>query len=57
MATGKVKVKNGEIEYIKFGKGEKNLVILPGLSYDGFSDKARAIELSTPFFPKTTPFI
>ncbi len=42
--TGTVKIKNGEIKYVKFGKGKKTLVILPGLSYDGFFAQAEAIE-------------
>lgn len=42
--TGTVKIKNGKIEFVKFGKGKKPLVILPGLSYDGFFDKAAEIE-------------
>ena len=37
---GNVKIKNGEIEFIKFGRGERTLVILPGLSYDGFFEQA-----------------
>ena len=41
---GNVKIKNGEIEFIKFGRGERTLVILPGLSYDGFFEQANAIE-------------
>ena len=39
-----IKIKNGEIELIKFGKGERTLVILPGLSYDGFFPQAETVE-------------
>ena len=42
--TGTLKIKNGEVQFIKFGKGKKPLVILPGLSYDGFFPQAEAIE-------------
>ena len=42
--TKTIKIKNGETEIIIFGKGVKPLVILPGLSYDGFFDKAEDIE-------------
>lgn len=41
--TGTLKIKNGEIEFIKFGNGKKTLVILPGLSYDGFFEQAETI--------------
>ena len=44
--TGTVTIKNGKIEFVKFGKGEKPFVILPGLSYDGFFDKADEIALT-----------
>lgn len=40
----RIKTENGKAEIIKFGKGEKPLVILPGLSYDGFLDKAEDLE-------------
>lgn len=38
-----LKITNGEIEYIKFGQGNGTLVILPGLSYDGFFPQAEEI--------------
>ena len=50
--TGTLKIKNGEIEYIKFGTGKKTLVILPGLSYDGFFAQADAIESAYGVFTK-----
>ena len=40
----KVKVSNCIIEYIKFGNGNKPLVILPGLSLKSVLDSATAIE-------------
>lgn len=48
--SGKIKIKNGSLEFIKFGEGEKALVILPGLSYDGFSEKAEEIEAAYEIF-------
>lgn len=39
-----VKIKNGEVEVVKFGKGTTPFVILPGLSYDGFFGQADAVE-------------
>ena len=50
--TETVKVTNGKVEFIKFGNGEKPLVILPGLSYDGFFDKAEDIERAYLIFVK-----
>lgn len=47
-----VQVKNGKVETIKFGNGEKTLVILPGLSYNGFFDKAEEIERAYAVFVK-----
>ncbi|MDY6367140.1 MAG: alpha/beta hydrolase [Clostridia bacterium] len=45
-----VKVKNGEVPVIKFGEGEKTLIILPGLSYDGVAELKDAIEQSYSLF-------
>lgn len=42
--TKTLKIKNGEIQLIKFGEGKSPFVILPGLSYDGFFAQANAIE-------------
>ncbi len=42
--TGTLKIKNGELEFIKFGRGKAAFVILPGLSYDGFFTQAEEIE-------------
>lgn len=50
--TKTLKIKNGEIQFIKFGNGEKTLVILPGLSYNGFFDKAEEIERAYAVFAK-----
>lgn len=50
--TGTITIKNGKIEFVKFGKGEKPFVILPGLSYDGFFDKADEIERAYAIFLK-----
>ena len=50
--TETIQVKNGKVEVIKFGKGEKTLAILPGLSYDGFFDKADEIERAYAVFAK-----
>ena len=33
--NGSVKIGNTQMYYVAFGKGEKNLVVLPGLS-DGY---------------------
>lgn len=48
--TGILKVKNGEVPFIRFGEGKKILVVLPGLSYDDFFDKAEDIEKSYSIF-------
>lgn len=45
-----ISIKNGKAEIVKFGKGNKNLVILPGLSYDGFFAQADEIERSYELF-------
>ena len=50
--TGTLAIKNGKIEYVKFGTGNKTIVILPGLSYDGFLDKAEEIEGAYKIFAK-----
>lgn len=42
--TGTLKIKNGKLEFIKFGRGTDAFVILPGLSYDGFFNQAKEIE-------------
>ena len=49
---GTLKITNGEIEFVKFGNGKKILVILPGLSYDGFFEQAKAIENAYNIFTK-----
>lgn len=43
VTKGTLKINNGEIEFIKFGNGKRRLVVLPGLSYDGFFEQADAI--------------
>lgn len=48
--TRTLKIKNGETEFIKFGKGKKTLVVLPGLSYDGFFPQAETIAQSYGIF-------
>lgn len=50
--TGTLKIKNGEVEFIKFGDGKRTLVILPGLSYDGFFAQASTIEKAYNIFTK-----
>ena len=50
--AGTLSIKNGKIEFIKFGKGERVFIILPGLSYDGFFDKAEEIERAYTMFTK-----
>lgn len=46
---GAVKIGDTEMYYVSFGKGQKNLVVLPGLS-DGLATvKGKGIVLSTPY--------
>ncbi len=42
--SGKVRVNNREIEYVKFGSGDRIFVILPGLSVQSVIPAAAAIE-------------
>lgn len=39
-----VTIHSGKVEVVKFGRGAKAFVILPGLCYNGFFDQAGAIE-------------
>lgn len=48
----KLSLKNGSAEIIKFGNGKNTLVILPGLSYDGFFDRAEELERAYAAFVK-----
>ena len=46
MKNGSVKIGNTEMYYVSFGKGEKKLIVLPGLS-DGLTTvKGKALVLS-----------
>ncbi|MBQ7173691.1 MAG: alpha/beta hydrolase [Clostridia bacterium] len=45
-------IKNGEVEIVRFGQGNKSFVILPGLSYDGFFEAAEEIERAYAAFAK-----
>lgn len=47
---GSLKLPEGNTEYIKFGKGKKFFVVLPGLSYEGFFDQAGQIEKAYEIF-------
>ena len=49
MKNGCVAIKNTDMYYVSFGKGSKNLVVLPGLS-DGLSTvKGKALFLKAPY--------
>lgn len=47
-----VQIQNGAVEVVKFGRGAKAFVILPGLSYDGFFAQAEEIERSYEIFAR-----